>query len=169
MTLTEVDGDFAAVVDVNADIKPGPKLAINRQGNTIPFVFQGAGLLLYQDKGNFIRLERAAGIALETSATIHRVLIEIVTDGKTAVFLYFPLPEGNTRLVLIRRKERVRCLFGSTGGIALTMSPEYVVDLNPKVRVGLTASNISGELFVGNFDNFGLVTDPAHVEALFGN
>ena len=64
MTLTAVEGDFAAVVEVTGELSPGLVLPKDRQGNHIPSTFQGAGLLLYQDQDNFVRLERTAGMAV---------------------------------------------------------------------------------------------------------
>ena len=58
MTLIEVEGDFAALVEVTGEMSAGTNLPKDRQGNNIPFTFEGAGLLLYQDKDNFVRLER---------------------------------------------------------------------------------------------------------------
>ena len=55
-TVTEVDSDFAAVVEVSGEILPGPTLPKDRRGNDFAFTFQSAGLLLYRDRDNFIRL-----------------------------------------------------------------------------------------------------------------
>jgi hypothetical protein len=74
MTLIDVEGDFAAVVEVTGEMRAGDKLPKDRQGNQIPFTFEGAGLLLYQDKDNFVRLERTAGVAVATLQPIHMVL-----------------------------------------------------------------------------------------------
>ena len=64
MSLIDVEGDFAALVEVTGDISAGTNLPKDRQGNNIPFTFQSAGLLLYQDKDNFVRIERSAGVAV---------------------------------------------------------------------------------------------------------
>ena len=65
MTLTDVEGDFAAMVEVTGDINPGSATPKDRQGHDIPFTVQSAGLILYQDKNNFFRLERAGSILIE--------------------------------------------------------------------------------------------------------
>jgi hypothetical protein len=41
-----VEGDFAAMVEVTGEISAGTTLPKDRQGNSVPFTFQGAGLLL---------------------------------------------------------------------------------------------------------------------------
>jgi hypothetical protein len=46
MTLIDVEGDFAAMVEVTGEISAGTTLPKDRQGNSVPFTFQGAGLLL---------------------------------------------------------------------------------------------------------------------------
>ena len=58
-TMAEVDGDFLAYVKVDGEIDPGLDAPTDSRGQRLPFPFQGAGLLLYQDKDNFVRLERA--------------------------------------------------------------------------------------------------------------
>ncbi len=64
-TVADVEGDFAAVVDVTGDIEPGAALPKDRKGNNIPFTFQSGGLILYQDKNNFLRLERAGSVIID--------------------------------------------------------------------------------------------------------
>jgi hypothetical protein len=167
MTLTDVDGDFVAMVEITGDMNPGTTLPKDRQGNQIDFTFQGAGLLLYQDKNNFVRFERTAGTALDSLAAIHKVLVEIVQEGKTRIYNYFPLPDGDTRLILVRRKGKLRCLFGSKSG-NLYPSPEYVTDLASKVKIGLSAANISSKPFTANFENFVLRNDTTTIEEEFG-
>ena len=81
MSLIDVEGDFAVLVEVTGEINAGATLPKDRQGNTIPFTFQAAGLILYQDKDNFVRLERSAGVAVASLQPIHKVLFEVVKDG----------------------------------------------------------------------------------------
>ena len=112
MALVDVEGDFGAMVEVTGDMTPGSTLPKDRQGNDLVFTFQGAGLILYQDKDNFIRLERTAGVSLSDLHPIHKVLFEVVKDGKQVEnHVYPPVPEGTVYLVLARRKGRVQCGF----------------------------------------------------------
>src|SRR5262249_22896791 len=62
MTLTDVEGDFAVIVEVTGEINPGPTPPKDRQSRTLPFTVQSAGLIVYQDKDNFLRLERAGSV-----------------------------------------------------------------------------------------------------------
>ena len=96
MTLTEVEGDFAALVEVTGEINPGSTMPKDRQGHTLPFTFQSAGLILYQDKDNFVRLERAGSVIIDNLQPVHRLIIEAVKDGKQAMRpIYVDMPEAN--------------------------------------------------------------------------
>lgn len=168
MTLADIDGDFVAIVEVTGDLNPGTTLPKDRQGNQIPFTFQGAGLLLYQDRNNFVRLERTAGTSLQDAQPIHKALLEIVESGSLRHHIYFDLPESDIRLILIRRKGKIRCQFGSKSDNKSYVSREYALDLNPKVKIGLTAANISAKPFDASFENFVLLNDATTVEEEFG-
>ena len=53
MTLTEVEGDFAALVEVTGEINPGSATPKDRQGHAIPFTVQSAGLILVSRQRQF--------------------------------------------------------------------------------------------------------------------
>jgi S1-C subfamily serine protease len=169
MTLIEVEGDFAAVVEVTGDMTPGTNLPKDRQGNEIPFTFQGAGLLLYQDKDNFVRLERTAGVAIQTLQPIHKVLFEVVKDGKHVENQsYPPVPEGPVSLLLMRKKGKVLC--GASLNLTAPAVPIKVIelDLPKKIQIGLSASNISAKAYTAQFEGFALINNETQMEAMFG-
>jgi hypothetical protein len=58
-TLAESEGDFAAFVEVSGDMNPGLDPIKDPRGHTLPADHQSGGLLLYRDKDNFMRHERA--------------------------------------------------------------------------------------------------------------
>jgi hypothetical protein len=168
MSLIDVDGDFAALVEITGEISAGTNLPKDRQGNNIPFTFQSAGLLLYQDKDNFVRIERSAGVDVERLQPIHKVLFEVVKDGKHVENQnYPPVPEGPVYLLLMRRKGKV--MVGATVNLAVPPQPVGLVelDLPTKVKVGLSASNISAKPFTANFENFALFNDVTQIDAMF--
>ncbi len=104
-TVADVEGDFAAVVEVTGEIQPGAALPKDRKGNTLPFTFQSGGLILYQDKNNFMRLERAGSVIIDQRAPVHRLVIEAVKDGTQAMNpIYMDVPEKDILLIMIRRK-----------------------------------------------------------------
>jgi S1-C subfamily serine protease/regulation of enolase protein 1 (concanavalin A-like superfamily) len=171
MVLADVEGDFVAMVEVTGEMSPGSKMPKDKQGNIIPFTFNGAGLVLYEDKDNFVRLERTAGIDISNLQSIHKVLIEIVKEGKQldTTNVYWPVPEGNVQLFMIRRKGKARFQFRSSGSAATFASPEFELDLPKKVKVGLTAGNISAKPFTANFQDFALLNDVTMIDEEFGD
>jgi hypothetical protein len=172
MVLTEVDGDFVAMVKVTGEIKAGAKLPKDRQGNNtlIAFTFQAAGLILYQDKDNFLRLERSGGVNLQNLQGVHKVLIEAVKEGKQAMQpVYVPFPDQDTLLILIKRKGKVRCLFSPDDGNTLIAMHEFELDLPTKIKVGLVAGNISSKPYIANFEDFTIVNDTTMIDAQFGD
>jgi hypothetical protein len=171
MALIEVEGDFAAVVRVTGEISPGSIRPDDLQGNEIPFTFQGAGLVLYEDKDNFVRLERTAGVSIASLEQIRKQLYEVVKSGKAADSSYTPAPEGPMYLLLIRRRERVVC--GSSRDLATPFAPVKGIegiqlDLPSRVRIGLSASNISSQPFIATFEHFALLRDVAAIDREFG-
>jgi S1-C subfamily serine protease len=170
MTLTDVEGDFAVIVEVTGEINPGPTPPKDRQVRTLPFTVQSAGLIVYQDKDNFLRLERAGSIITQNLRPLHRLIIEGVKDGKQAMKpIYVDVPEGDTFLILIRRKGRLQCLYSPDGGRSGLRFPTFAFSLPPKVKVGLSASNISAQPFNATFQNFALVNDVTKIDAALGD
>jgi S1-C subfamily serine protease len=169
MTLTEVEGDFAAMVEVTGDINPGATPPPDRQVRGLSFTVQSAGLILYQDKNNFFRLERAGSVLSTNLRPVHRLIIEAVKDGKQAMSpIYLDVPEGDTLLILERRKGRVRCMFSPNQGRQIVAFRAFALNLPPKVKIGLSASNISAEPFSANFENFTLISDVTKMDQALG-
>ena len=169
MTLTTVEGDFAAVVEVTGEISPGLALPEDRQGNHIVSTFQGAGLILYQDRDNFVRLERTSGVAAGSMHLTDKVLFEVVKAGKRVESQSEPLSgDGPAYLLLIRRKGRVR--WGTSRDRATLPAPtrEIELDFPAKVKIGLSASNVSAAPFTAAFENFAVLSDAAMIDAKFG-
>jgi len=167
--LADVEGDFAAMVEVTGEISPGSVTPKDRQGHMLPFTVQSAGLIMYQDKNNFMRLERAGSILINDLRPVHRLIIEAVKDGKQAMQpIYVDVPEQNTLLILVRRKGRVRCMFSPNGGNSIVAFREFALDLPPKIKVGLTAGNISAKPFTANFENFAVLNDATKIDTELG-
>ncbi len=169
MTLTDVEGDFVALVEVTGEINPGSATPKDRQGIVIPFTVQSAGLILYQDRDNFFRLERAGSIMSNSLTPVHRLIIEAVKEGRQAMTpIYVDVPERDTLLILIRRKGRVRCLFSPNGGETMVPLQEFALDLPAKMKVGLTAGNISAKPFDATFEKFAILNDATTIDEEFG-
>ncbi len=167
-TFAEVEGDFLAYVKVFGDIDPGLDPTSDQLGRRLPLTFQGAGLLLYLDKDNFVRLER--GCTAVGASMVRELLVEVVRGGKEIDYHYIALP-GDARapldLFLARRNGRVTCMF-SHNSQSLLAFREFALDYPAKVKIGLTASNLSRKPFTARFADFVLLDDKLKVEELLG-
>ncbi len=165
MTLTDVNGDFVSVVQISGEINPGSTLPRDRQVRSFPFTFQSAGLIVYQDKNNFFRLERAGSIVTRSLTPLHRLVIEAVKDGKQAMEpIYRDVPETELLLVLQRRKNRIKCMFVPQGTNQIFTFRDFAFSLPSKVKVGLSATNISAQPFTATFENFTLLSNSTELD-----
>jgi S1-C subfamily serine protease/regulation of enolase protein 1 (concanavalin A-like superfamily) len=167
--MAEVEGDFLAYVQVNGDIDPGLDPTTDPRGHKLPFSFQGAGLLLYQDKDNFVRLERAC--MAEGASLVRELLVEVVRGGTEFDYYYIALPGDPSApldLFLLRRKGRITCLF-SYDGRSLLAFRDFSLDYPDKIKIGLTASNLSRKAFTARFSDFVLLDDKLKLEKEFGD
>ena len=130
---------------------------------------KSAGLILYQDKNNYFRLERGASVLINNLRPLHALFIQAVKDGKAIDPITFPMPEGDIMLILVKRKGRVRCMFSPDGGRTGSKFREMALDLPPKVKVGLCTSNISAQPFTANFENFSLLSDVTKLDQQLGD
>ncbi len=166
-TAADVQGDFVVGVEVTGDIEPGAALPKDRKGNDIPLTYQSGGIILYQDKNNFVRLERASSVIVASREPLHWLVIEAVKDGEQAMKpIYVKYPEKDTLLLMIRRKGKLRCVFSPDGGNHLIPFHEFVLDLPKKVKIGLTAANISAKPLSITFESFAVITDSKLLDSL---
>jgi S1-C subfamily serine protease/regulation of enolase protein 1 (concanavalin A-like superfamily) len=167
--MAEVEGDFLAYVQVDGDIDPGLDPASDARGRKLPFSFQGAGLLLYQDKNNFVRLERAS--MAQGASLLRELLVEVVREGTEFDYYYIILPGDPSApldLFLMRRKGRITCMF-SHDGRSLLAFRAFSLDYPNKIKIGLTASNLSKKPFTAKFSDFVLLDDKLKLEKEFGD
>lgn len=146
--LVEVTGDFMAQVKIPGIIEPGTASI-----GDWPFTFQGAGLLLWQDENNYIRLERAAGYSVALGAS-HRVMVESCKDGKPGRGVYLTTREGNIALRMERKGNEITCSYNTDGKTWLPVKKAWSVPMAPRVQVGVSASNISAKAFGVRFEDF---------------
>ena len=91
-------------------------------------------------------------------------------DGKQVENqIYPPVPEGPVYLLLMRRKGRV--VVGASFNLGMPPMPFKGIefDLAPKVKIGLSASNISAKPFTAQFENFALISNETQMDAMFGD
>ena len=146
--MREVDGDFIAQVKAVGKLNP--------QGqSTIPVrsPFNGAGLFLAGDNGDFVRLERAA----------------IERDGKVLTYLNYEQRDGDeyrnrggvqlpNRDAYLRVERRGDELLSSVSldGVRWTPLPVVVVRGDQKISVGLAALSTSSTPFTAEFEEFAI-------------
>jgi S1-C subfamily serine protease/regulation of enolase protein 1 (concanavalin A-like superfamily) len=164
MLLSAVDGDFIIHAKVAGDILPGTDPCPHPNRGKMPFSVQGAGVLLWQDKENYLRLERSCGGAAGKLTLVHRLILEICKDGRVSDggYIYLDVPEGALYVMLVRQKGHLRCLF-SNNGRKWTAFKELAVVFPEKAQVGLSAFNTSKLGYTAKFEEFVLIDDPEKI------
>ncbi len=145
--LRDIEGDFIADLEVGGNLKPeGP----SPNPNFFPFV--GAGLLLWNDEGNYIRLERAA--IVRNGQLVPYVLFQerknrrrVPPDGG------LPAPSGPTLLRLERKGDLISACV-SANGTEWRAFPPRTVNFPGKVKLGVAAITSSNEPFTVTLTNF---------------
>ncbi len=98
---------------------------------------------------------------------MRELLVEVVRGGTEIDYYYIALPGDPSApldLFLIRRKGRVTCLF-SYDGRSLLAFRDFSLDYPAKIKIGLTASNLSRKPFTARFSDFVLLDDKLKLEA----
>lgn len=154
--LTNVSGDFAVQVKVTGDFKPGP----NSLGKGHPFT--SAGILIWQDNDNYLRIERDAW-RQEDSLWCYPPLIEYWRDREyagmnvQAVPAQF-FPGESTWLKAVRRGSQITVSI-SHDGTNWQDVRSFAVELATEVQVGIAALNTSDEPFVVDFEDLSMDRD----------
>jgi S1-C subfamily serine protease/regulation of enolase protein 1 (concanavalin A-like superfamily) len=167
MTLTEIEGDFVAQVKVSGNLLPGIDPA-KAKGKTLPFTYQGAGLVLWQDRNNYVRLERSAkatkGRGNAISSLSSEVLVEVCKNSKPAGRFNAKLPtDGPLYVRIARLNGAVLCMFSPDGKRWLSLN-KLPIPFADKIQVGLLASNASKEALSSRFEEFFLITEKEAIE-----
>ncbi|MFO0908332.1 MAG: hypothetical protein U0794_08220 [Isosphaeraceae bacterium] len=144
--LTSVDGDFVAKVRVAGRVRPGTNPLPN-----LPFPFQGAGLVLWQDAGNFLRLERSSIYSPE-GKRLHQILLELYRDGRPAASVMRDVSDTDLLLRFDRRGNEVRCGYSPDNGRTWLEVKRQPVNFPSRVDVGVSASNVSPQVFRPRFE-----------------
>jgi regulation of enolase protein 1 (concanavalin A-like superfamily) len=139
-----VEGDFSITVKVAGDFKPGGT-STNPKG--VPY--NGAGIIIWSDPDNFIRLERGA----------------MLRQGKIGTYIAFEEREGGYRGAVhngrfqagdcyLRVERKGSRIFGavSTDGSKWQCLKPIETVWPPRLRVGLPAINSSSEPFTVRFE-----------------
>lgn len=145
--LREIEGDFIADVEVGGTFKPG-----GRSANPRVFPFVGAGLLLWSDEGNYLRLERAA--IDRNGQLVPYALFEERRDSRPIPPAGgIQVPDQPTLLRLERHGDQFSAQV-SVDGMAWRAFPPRVIKLPAKLKLGVAAISSSRQPFVVTFENF---------------
>lgn len=158
--LQSVDGDFVIEVKVTSDFEPGRESAA---AQTRPF--NSAGLLVWQDEKNYIRLERNRWWAEEgNDYACYPPLIEHFRDG---VFQESnPRPtwasffEGKSTWLRLEREGEVVTASCSQDGEKWTRAKRLKTDLAKQLQVGVMVVNTSTKELAVEFDGLKITSKP---------
>ncbi|WP_165230532.1 protein kinase domain-containing protein [Aquisphaera insulae] len=131
--LRPMRGDFDVIVNVTGVSNPSGRATMKEYAP-----YHGAGILLWQDEGNYLRLEIAADIHRGKPRSYAN--FELRKGGSLAVSRGLEIRNGSTRLRLERRGTEVRAAFGPDGVFWTWFSP-MAVDFDDELRVGIVAIN----------------------------
>jgi regulation of enolase protein 1 (concanavalin A-like superfamily) len=145
-----VEGDFVATVKVTGDFRPG-----GRSTNPRGVPYNGAGMLVWSDGDNFIRLER--GAILRGGRVLTYVAFEEREGGYRGAVHNEAFAAGTCYLRLERRGSRLRGAVSTDGTRWKWLQPIDTV-WPAKLKVGLAAINSSTEPFTMKFEEFNLET-----------
>jgi regulation of enolase protein 1 (concanavalin A-like superfamily) len=149
--LTDVTGDFVAQVKVAGQVRTGTQPLPD-----FPFPpFQGAGLLLWQDENNYLRLERTSIYSPE-GRRLHQVMLELCRDGKTLPGVFRDARDEDIILKFDRRGSEVRCSYSPDGGRSWPEIKRQMVTFPAGVKVGVSVSNASPRPFSPRFEGWDL-------------
>jgi regulation of enolase protein 1 (concanavalin A-like superfamily) len=144
--MREVEGDFVVTVKVVGDFRPGGQ-STNPKG--VPF--NGAGILVWSDPDNFIRLERAA-VARGKNVNTYVQFSEL--EGGTAGAVHNePMKGGDCWLRMERKGSRIHGSISFDGKTWKDLKPIQTV-WPTKLKIGVAAVSSSGLPFAVTFEEF---------------
>jgi regulation of enolase protein 1 (concanavalin A-like superfamily) len=145
--LREVRGDFDARVSVAGVFHPAGRSTFK----AYPSPYHGAGILLWQDEENYVRLEIAADV--QRGKIRPYVNFEYRKDGTLAVSNGLKNDDSSSHLRLRRRGEEIYAAFGPDG-VRWTSFPPLVVKINDRLKIGVTAINTATRPLEAQLDGF---------------
>jgi serine/threonine protein kinase/regulation of enolase protein 1 (concanavalin A-like superfamily) len=147
--LRDIKGDFDLRVRVAGTSRPG-----GRATTTVYSPYHGAGLVIWQDEENYVRLEIAADLQYGTARPY--VNFEYRKQGALAVSRGMNNGDGSDHLRLNRRGDEIYASFGPDGA-RWNSFPPLTVRLNDRLMVGVTAINSSTKPLTAEFARFDVV------------
>jgi serine/threonine protein kinase len=120
--------------------------------------YHGAGILLWQDGENYLRLEIAAD--LHKGRVRPYANYELRKDGALAVSRGIKIEDGSTYLRLARRGDEFLAAFGPDG-VRWTSFPPISAKLDSQLKVGGAAINTATKPLMVNLEEFRVVAGSA--------
>jgi regulation of enolase protein 1 (concanavalin A-like superfamily) len=142
-----VRGDFTASVRVLGRLEPG------RSRTTLYDPFHGAGLIVWQDPSNYLRLERAVGYI--DGRPCPYINYELREGGRLAVSHGIETRSGPFYLMLGRRGRTFSARYSRDGRRWFELA-SLDADLDDRVEVGVVAVNSSGRTLWAELERFRL-------------
>ena len=154
--LRDVQGDFEVRVRVAGRYQPG------HHATTHYAPFHGAGLLLWQDRENYVRLERAVGV-IKGKVTAY-ANFEYRAGGRLASSVGISMVNAPAYLRLRREGHEVGAAF-STDGVRWTTIAPVTTKLTDRVKVGVDAVNSAKRLLVADLEGLTIsrLSEPGRV------
>jgi regulation of enolase protein 1 (concanavalin A-like superfamily) len=150
--MREVEGDFVVTVKVVGEFRPGGK-STNPKG--VPF--NGAGILVWSDPDNFIRLERAA---IARGKTLNSYVNFSEIEGGTPGAVHNEVMKGGDCWLRMERKgSRIHGSISFDGKTWKDLKPIQTV-WPQKLKIGMSAVNSSSLPFAVTFEEYELKEKP---------
>ena len=146
--LLPVRGDFDASVIVNGVFRPSGRATTKDYAP-----YHGAGILLWQDERNYVRLEIAADLYHGKPRSYAN--FELRKGGGLAVSKGIEIKDGSTRLLLERRGDEVRAAFGPDGARWTWFAP-LTVEFDDRLSVGIAAINSASKPLNADLEMFAI-------------
>jgi regulation of enolase protein 1 (concanavalin A-like superfamily) len=143
-------GDFTAEVRVLGRLEPG------HSRTTYYAPYHGAGLIVWQDSSNYLRLERAVGFL---EGRPHPYLNYELREGGRLTMSQGITVEDRARFLRLRREGRGFSAWSSLDGRRWSQLPGVVATFNERVDVGVVVVNSSARTLSAELEQFS-VNDP---------
>jgi regulation of enolase protein 1 (concanavalin A-like superfamily) len=145
-----VRGDFTASVRVLGRLEPG------RSKTTFYDPFHGAGLIVWQDSSNYLRLERAVGFIKRRYQPY--INYELRQSGRLAMSHGITI-EDRSHFLKLRREGQVFSAWYSRDGRRWAELAKIESDLSERVEVGVVAVNSAERILSAELERFS-IQDP---------
>jgi serine/threonine protein kinase/regulation of enolase protein 1 (concanavalin A-like superfamily) len=151
-TLRPVSGDF----QVHAHVSGTEQVAGRATTKEYP-AYHGAGILLWQDPGNYVRLEIATDI--HRGKPRHYANFEYRQGARLVSSNGQSSESGSAYLRLERKGDQITASFGPDG-VRWVSFPGLTVTLEPDIEIGLVVINTSTKPLVARFEEYQVITFP---------